>query len=120
MGPAGHLSKFMHHRCALFSIRSANVRDEIWLMDIQRRPSIIGSIQQQEFRRFIGLLEIWNMGHYRSARLLECLQKRWTTNRNGHYVQHHNSTQNSILHREFDSANCIDFIPLCARVLFTS
>lgn len=57
------------------------------------------------------------MGHHRSAGLFECLQKYGATDRNWHYIQHHNSKKNPLLHSEFNFANGIDFISLCARLL---
>lgn len=46
MGTASYLSKFLHYRRYLFSIRSANLYHEVRFVDIQRRSGFVGTVQQ--------------------------------------------------------------------------
>lgn len=87
-------------------------------MDIQRRSSLARLIQQQKLCRFIGLLEVGNVGHHRGARLLECLRR--NANRDGHHVLHYYPPEDSVLHRQFDSADRSDFVPLRVGLLLAS
>lgn len=62
-------TELMHHRRHVFSVRPTDLHNEIRLLDIQRRSSIVGVIQWQTIRRSVWLLEIWNLGHYRGMRV---------------------------------------------------
>lgn len=59
-----------------------------------------------------------NVGHNWSASLFErpWREPYW----NGHYLLHHNPTENAILHSQLDFAHRADFLPLRPRLLLAS
>jgi len=46
--PASHLQEFVHHRCKIFPVRPAELRDEIRLVDVQRRPGNIAQTVRRQ------------------------------------------------------------------------
>lgn len=76
LGASGHLPEFLHHRRHLLPLRPANLHHEIRLLDVQRRPSVPGFVQQQELRRSVRLLEERHLGHNQRSCLPQHLQRR--------------------------------------------
>lgn len=119
LGPTCDLPEFLHHRRHVLPVRPANLHHEIRLLDVQRRPSLPGLVQQQELRRPVRLLEERHLGHHQRACLPQHLQRR-LSNRDGHHFLHNNQTQNPVLYGELDPAYRAHLFPLRAGVLPSS
>lgn len=105
----------MHDRRHILPVRPADLHHEIRFVDVQRRSGLARPVQQQELCGSLRLLEVGHMGHHRGARLPEHLRR--LAHRNGHHILHHYPTQNPLLHRQFNSAHRLDFVPLRSRLL---
>lgn len=119
LGPTGDLPEFLHHRRHVLPVRPANLHHEIRFLDVQRRPSLPGLVQQQELRRPVRLLEERHLGHHQRSGLHEHLQRR-LSNRDRHHLLHNHQTQNPVLHSEPDPADRAHLFPMRARVLPSS
>ena len=106
----------MHYRRHILPIRSTDVHNEVWFLDIHRRPGVAKTLQQQGLRGPVRLLEVWHMGHHRGARLPQCVQ--WNqTHRDGHHVQRDHPQKDPVLHCQFNLTYRAHFVPLCVGVL---
>lgn len=64
------MTEFLHDRRDVLPVRPANLRDEVRLLDLQRRPGVAVPLQQQGLRGPLRLLEVRNLGHCRGDRKL--------------------------------------------------
>ena len=109
------LQELVHHRCALLSVRRANVRNALRILDIRCTTSDLEARQAHGQSR--GLFAKWHMGHNRSACLRSLLARNQS---NGVGVQLQDKKEDLVLHGQLDHTHCAHQLSQHIRVLLAN
>ena len=115
---AGHLQELVSHRRQVLPLRRAGVRDEVRLVDVQRRPGRPAVLRGQGDRRPERLRQQRHVGHHqlpREAGELDGSRRR--THQEEDDLHAADPPQDVVLHGESDHPVRVDIVPQRIRVL---
>ena len=116
--PSRHLQELVSHRRQVLPLRRAGVRDEVRLVDVQRRPGRVVVLRGQGDRRPERLRQQRHVGHHQLSREAGELDgSRRRPHQEEDDLHAADTPQDAVLHGESDHPVRVDLIPQRIRVL---